>query len=84
MKVNTELRDQIFKIIENQMKKNNPPETKLAFKRLQKEGNSEFVTKQLIGQCVALEIFRIGKFRETFNEERYIRNLRNLPKEPEE
>ncbi len=84
MEINIKLRDQIFEIIENQIRDNDPPETKLTFEKLRKEGNSKFVTKQLIGQCVAVELFRIMKFQESFNEERYIKNLLNLPKEPKE
>ncbi|MCK4343760.1 MAG: hypothetical protein KAX05_00620 [Bacteroidales bacterium] len=84
MEINIKLRDQIFEIIENQIRDNDPPETKLTFEKLRKEGNSKFVAKQLIGQCVAVELFRIMKFQEPFNEERYIKNLLNLPKEPKE
>jgi len=82
MKINTELREQIFQIIENQIKNNDPPETALTFKRLKKEGFDDFTVKQLIGQCVAVEIYNVMKYKKPFNEERYINNLKNLPKEP--
>ena len=82
MKINTELRSQIFQIIQHQIKSNNPPETKATYDRLIAVGYSEFETKQLVGQCVAVELFTIIKEQQPFNEARYIRNLKQLPKEP--
>ena len=82
METNEILRKQIFEIIKNQMKDNNPPETNKTFKRLIKEGYSKFETKQQIGQCVAVELFNILKYKKPFDDKRYIKNLNNLPKEP--
>lgn len=82
MEVNYELRDQIFQIIKNQIKANNPPETKQTFDRLRKMGYDKFVTKQLIGQCIALELWDVMKNQNPFDEERYIKNLKNLPEDP--
>jgi len=82
MKINTELRDQIFEVIKNQIKSNDPPETKVTYDRLIALGYSEFETKQLIGQCVAVEMFSVIKEQQPFNEARYIKNLKQLPKEP--
>jgi hypothetical protein len=82
MEINTKMREQIFQIIKNQIKQNNPPETKLTFDRLRKEGFSKFETNKLIGQCIAVELFNVMKYKEPFNLERYIKNLLGLPKEP--
>jgi len=82
MEQNEIMREQIFGIIDNQIRKNNPPETKKTFERLRKQGYSEFVTKQYIGQCVAVELFNMIKKQEPFNENRYVKNLKNLPEEP--
>ncbi len=82
MEVNYEMRDKIFEIINNQMKANDPPEVNETFKRLKKMGYADFVTKQLIGQCIAVELFNIMKFKKPFDEKRYIKNLQNLPEEP--
>jgi len=84
MKVNKVLQQQYFEIVENQIKINDPPETKINFERLKKEGFSDFEIKQLIGQCIALETFLIIKYNKEYDNERYIRNLNNLPKEPQE
>ena len=82
MESNEIIREEIFKIIENQMKNNNPQETNLTFKRLIKDGYNKSDTKKLIAQCVAIEIFDVMKHRNTFNENRFIKNLKQLPKEP--
>lgn len=57
-------------------------ETKINFERLKSEGFSEFESKQLIGQFIALETFRILKFNEEYNKKRFIDNLNNLPDDP--
>jgi len=82
MKHNEILRDQIFEIIRNQIKDNDPPETKITYNRLIKQGYGDFETKQLIGQCIAVELFQVLKFQKPFDENRYVKNLNNLPKEP--
>jgi hypothetical protein len=82
METNEILRQQIFNVIKNQMKDNNPPETKIAYDRLRKQGFDDFVTRQMIGQCVAVELFEVLKFGKPFDNERYIKNLSGLPKEP--
>lgn len=82
MESNKIMREQIFQIVRNQIKANKPPETKLTYQRLIDLGYTEFESKQLIGQCVAVELFRLLKHREPFNQTRYIKNLRQLPKEP--
>ena len=82
METNEVLRNQIFEIVKNQMKDNDPPETNLTYKRLIKLGYNDFETKQLIGQCIAVELFNIMKHGKPFDENRYIKNLRQLPEEP--
>lgn len=84
MEVNTRLRDEFFKVIETQIKINDPPETKINFNRLINEGYSEFEAKQLLGQCIVLEVFRVMKYDEEFNNERYVTNMNNLPDEPKD
>jgi hypothetical protein len=83
-KVNENLRNAIFEVIDNQLNNNNPAETAITLKRLRDEGYSEFEAKQLIGQAVAVEIFHAIKKKTPFNEARYLKNLDALPKEPVE
>ncbi len=82
MEVNEMLREQIFEIIKNQLEANDPPETKATLNRLKKEGFDDFRARQLIGQCVSIEIFDVIKNGKPFNEKRYVKNLKALPKEP--
>ena len=82
MKPNKILQQQIFEIIDNQIKNGDPPETKQTLDRLVKSGYSNTDAKKYIGQCVAVELFNVMHNQQPFDEKRYIQNLLNLPKEP--
>lgn len=82
METNEIFREQVFEIINNQLKDKKPKETKETLDRLRKEGFSTLQAKQLIGQCVVVELFTILKHKQPYNNERYIRNLLALPEEP--
>lgn len=82
METNEILREQIFEIIKNQIRDNDPPETKITYNRLIKNGFDDFQARQLTGQCLAVELFDVMKFGKPYNNERYIQNLLALPKEP--
>ena len=82
MQVNKILQQQIFEIIDNQIKSGDPVETKQTLARLIKSGYSETDAKKYIGQCVSVELFNIMKHQQPFDEKRFIKNLLNLPKEP--
>ena len=66
MKTNKKLRDQIFEVINNQIKNNDPPETTLTYNRLIEEGFNEFQTMQMIGQCIAVELFEVIKLKKPY------------------
>jgi len=76
------LREGILGIVSNQMQTNTPPETNETYKRLLRMDYDDEDARKLIGQCVAFEFFEIIKYQKTFDEKRYISNLKNLPKEP--
>jgi hypothetical protein len=82
MKAKERRREMIFDIVRNQMKNNDPPETNVTYKRLIDMGYSDFDTMQYIGQCVAVEIYKVMKFKEPFDLEPYVGNLKRLPEEP--
>jgi len=82
MESNEIIRKQIFEIIKNQIKANNPPETKQTLERLKGLGHSDQDSKKLIGQCIAVELFDVFKHGKPFDESRYISNLKKLPEEP--
>ena len=84
MKNNEILGEEILKVVDNQLKNNKPAATKQTYNRLIKMGISDIDTKKYIGQCVTVEIFNVMKYHKPFDEERFIRNLHNLPNGPEE
>jgi hypothetical protein len=84
MTISENLRLAIFEVIDNQIGADDPPETAITLQRLMEEGHSEFQARQLVGQAVVIEVIDAVKHKKPYNEKRYLRNLRNLPKEPRE
>ena len=84
MESNPRLKTVILQVVDNQLKDNDPPETKQTYNRLIKEGFSESEAKQLIGSVVSAEIFDVLKKEETFNRERFVKALNKLPELPGE
>ncbi len=76
--VNLRLQKAILDVVENQIRENNPPETRKTLDRLLKKGYSKDDAMKLIGSVVAAEIYKILKNKELFNEERYIKALSEL------
>ncbi|ARV16357.1 hypothetical protein [Polaribacter sp. SA4-12] len=82
MKTNEPLKNQIFEIIENQIRENNPKETNITYKRLIELGYSKTESKQFMSQYMAIELLDVLEHKKPFNEVRYVNNLKTLPKEP--
>ena len=83
-KTNPHLRAAFLEVVENQLRDNNPPETKETLDRLIAEGHSAEKAKDLIAQAVAVEAHLVMKTQTPFNRERFVRNLKALPQEPKE
>lgn len=64
---NPTLREEMKKVVRNQIRQNDPPETKQTYDRLIREG---FPIDEVMRQLAAVV---------TFNQERYIKRLNNLP-----
>jgi hypothetical protein len=79
---NQQLRKAILEVINNQIRDNDPPETKQTFVRLQEEGFSEEEALKLIGYVVASEVFTVLKESRSYDKEKYISALNALPKLP--
>ena len=77
------VRDQFLEVVENQLRDNQPSETRTTLERLQKEGFKERVATELIATCVATEIYEFISSNTPFDEQRYIENLHRLPELPE-
>ena len=82
IRTDRESKANISEIIEDQIKTNNPPETKITYNRLLSLGYSAFDTKKLMGMCLIIEVLGISETKSYFNENRYVKNLKNLPNEP--
>ena len=74
----------ILEIVENQLRDGDPPETRETLDRLMREGHSEADAKLLLGQTVTVEGYCIWKEKKPFNREQFVRNLQNLPAQPQE
>ncbi len=72
------LREQVLEIVNNQIEANEPKETKEVFTKLIEKGLSYNESIELIGQCVAFEIFNATKSGKGYNSERYIKKLKSL------
>lgn len=82
MEENPNLKAAILEVVENQLRENNPPETKKTFERLVSEGYSEREARELIGCVVTSEMFDVMKQMQPFNPERFAKALDKLPKLP--
>ncbi|MCB0523372.1 MAG: hypothetical protein R3A50_08500 [Saprospiraceae bacterium] len=72
----------VEELINNQIATKAPPETKETLDRLLADGMSKEEARKLIGQCILIELFYVYKHKKPFGAERYVRNLKNLPKPP--
>jgi len=81
-RVNPRLRAAFLEVVENQIRGNDPPETRETLQRLLDQGMSEKDAKLQIAQAVSVETFDILKHHRPFNRQRYVENLRRLPEAP--
>jgi uncharacterized protein YoaH (UPF0181 family) len=70
--------------VDNQLRNNDPPETRETFDRLIAEGFSSGDAKLMIAQVICYESYYILKHQEKFNLKRFVQNLKRLPEEPKE
>jgi hypothetical protein len=82
-KANLYLQAAILEVVENQLRENDPPETKRTYERLLGEGHSSEEAKRLIGCVVVGEMFDILKRQEPFNHARFVAALDKLPELPD-
>lgn len=78
------LKEAFMEVVENQIRDNDPPETRETLERLKSEGISEDDAKLYIGQAVCIEVWDIMRNKEEFDMARFLRNLKALPSEPKE
>lgn len=71
-----------MEILDDQLRENNPPETKETYDRLLAEGHSVAQTRELIASVVLTEIYEVLKQKQPFNGERFVSALKRLPRLP--
>jgi len=76
------LKDTILSIVSEQLDADDPKETRQAYERLLNDGISEGDAKLYLAQAVTIEIWDTIRNEKPFNNERYVKNLKNLPAEP--
>jgi len=69
----------VLEIVENQLKGNDPPETRQTYERLIEEGQSKSEAKRLIACVVTSEIYDVMKEEKPFNHKRFVDALNKLP-----
>ena len=75
---NPRLQKLIFEVIENQIRDNNPPETKAAWDRLKAAGYTDLQIRKMIG-CVFVEhLYYVMKDKIPMDMEKYKRDLERL------
>jgi hypothetical protein len=73
------LRNIIVDVIENQIRDNDPPDTKITLDRLLKEGFSQEEAINMISTVLASQVSEILKSGKPFDRKRYARELAVLP-----
>ena len=81
-KYNPRLRKAFFEIVSNQLRTNDPPETKQTFDRLTADGFSKVGAMELIACVVANDICEMISRGELFDNDRYVKALHTLPTLP--
>ena len=72
----------IVEAVENQLRDNDPPETKQTLERLMGLGETRENAMRYIASVLSIEIFETLRNNSPYNEERYLKNLSALPKLP--
>ncbi len=80
--VNPALGEEMKEVVRQQIRNNDPPETKQTYDRLIKLGLAKDEVMRMLAVVVAAEIFDVMKEEEPFDLERYISRLDKLPVEP--
>ena len=81
-KASPEVTQAILEVVENQLRDNNPPETRATLDRLQSQAMSRPEAVRLIACVVADEMFHVLRHGAVFDEKRFVANLKRLPAMP--
>jgi uncharacterized membrane-anchored protein YjiN (DUF445 family) len=81
-KANPDLKREILQVVNNQLERLDPPETKATYDRLVASGISNQEARRLIGCVISSEIFDVLKQQQPFDHARFVKALNRLPKLP--
>jgi hypothetical protein len=76
------LKAAIEEILQAQLTENRPEETKGTIDRLVATGWTEKNARNLVAQCILVELFDMNKHKKPFDMKRYLANLAKLPEKP--
>ena len=74
----------MHEVVDNQLRDENPPETKQTLERLLAEGHSPENARRLLAAVVASEVFEVLERKQPYDPTRYMAALHRLPKLPGE
>ncbi len=80
-KKNPQLNAAVLKVVKNQLRDLNPPETKQTYDRLLAAGYDDAKARQMIGQVVLTEIVAVLQSGKPYDEQRFTAALAKLPDE---
>ena len=69
----------IMEVLDNQLRNNDPPETRATYERLRQKGIDEAESRRLLACVIAAEIFDVLKNESAFNLARFTERLSTLP-----
>ena len=72
----------LFEVIENQLRANDPPETRETLDRLMKGGHTREEAMNLIACALVSEIYDVMKSHAPYDNARYVATLKRLPELP--
>lgn len=76
---NPRLKKVILQVVSNQLRTNQPPETKETLERLISEGYSKEKAREMIGAVVTAHIYDMLKEQHKFDTTQYVKDLKKLP-----
>ena len=84
MKPSKRLNAAIMKIVANQLRSGDPPQTRQTYDRLKARGLPEDEVRRLLGCVVVNEIFEVLKQGKPYDAARFVAALDRLPQMPKE
>ena len=75
---NPRLQKLVFEVIENQIRDNDPPETKATWERLKSAGYSDLQIKKMIGGVFIQHLYHVMKDLVPMDTEKYVQDLERL------